>query len=239
MKTLYLLVNFFTILVPFLFSFHPRIRFYRQWKYFFTGNVIAGLVFIAWDVWFTHLGVWGFNPKYVTGIYLANLPVEEILFFTCIPFSCIFTYYCLTSFYTLQWRKPVAQIVLPLLIASLLLTGFFFHNRWYTSVTFISLACLLFLFYYVLHCNWITPLISAYGLLLVPFFIVNGILTGTGPDEPVVWYNNTENLHIRLLTIPLEDVFYGFELILLNAFFFEWLRTKNRRNDLNPNTLNR
>jgi lycopene cyclase domain-containing protein len=60
-----------------------------------------------------------------------------------------------------------------------------------------------------------------YLFLLIPFFIVNGILTGTGLEAPIVWYNNQENLGVRLLTIPIEDTFYGFELIVLNVFFYE------------------
>ena len=60
------------------------------------------------------------------------------------------------------------------------------------------------------------------------FFIVNGILTGTGQESPIVWYNNQENLGIRMLTIPVEDTFYGFELVVLNLFFYE--RLKGRKN---------
>ena len=62
--------------------------------------------------------------------------------------------------------------------------------------------------------------------LLIPFFIVNGILTGTGIDEPVVWYNNAENLSIRILTIPIEDIFYGFELIILTIYFQELFKIR-------------
>ena len=54
---------------------------------------------------------------------------------------------------------------------------------------------------------------------------MNGILTGTGLQQPVVWYNNNQNLAIRLLTIPIEDVFYGFELILLNIFLYEYFKS--------------
>jgi lycopene cyclase domain-containing protein len=51
-------------------------------------------------------------------------------------------------------------------------------------------------------------------------------LTGTGLEEPVVWYDNSENLSIRILTIPIEDIFYGFLLFLLIITFMELFRYK-------------
>jgi hypothetical protein len=80
-----------------------------------------------------------------------------------------------------------------------------------------------------------------YALLLVPFLIVNGILTGTGLEEPVVSYNKTENLNIRLFTIPLEDVFYGFELFILNLFIYLKLskfRLANKKDADKKNLIN-
>ena len=46
---------------------------------------------------------------------------------------------------------------------------------------------------------------------LLPFFTINGVLTAL----PIVWYNDNENLGIRLGTVPLEDAFYSLLLLLI------------------------
>ena len=55
---------------------------------------------------------------------------------------------------------------------------------------------------------------------------MNGILTGTCLQHPVVWYNNAENLGMRFFTIPVEDLFYGFELVLGKVVLFELIKIK-------------
>jgi lycopene cyclase domain-containing protein len=88
------------------------------------------------------------------------------------------------------------------------------------------LAISLLVLKYFVKSRWLAKLIGIYPVLLIPFFIVNSILTGSGLEQPVVWYNNAENLGIRLFTIPVEDIFYGFELILLNIFLYEYFKNK-------------
>lgn len=226
MKILYLLVNFFTVFIPVIYSFHPKIKFYKTWKSFFIAAFIIALVFALWDAVFTHLGVWSFNPRYVTGIYILKLPVEEWLFFICIPFSCVFTYYCLDRFYNLAWNKGAEKLFGLVLSVLLLTTSIFFYNRLYTSATFISTAIICLTLLFVLKIQWFGKAVTVYALLLIPFLIVNGILTGSGLSEPVVRYNSLENMGIRLFTIPVEDVFYGFELFLLNLFLYLQLQSK-------------
>jgi lycopene cyclase domain-containing protein len=60
-----------------------------------------------------------------------------------------------------------------------------------------------------------------YGISLIPFFLVNGILTGWLLEEPIVWYDNAENLGIRLGTIPVEDSIYLLLLLGIVTVFYE------------------
>ena len=219
MKTLYLLIDFFTVIIPLLFSFHHRIKFYNRWKEFFMASVLAAIIFISWDVIFTSAGIWSFNQRYITGIYFLNLPIEEVLFFFCIPFSCVFTYYCLDKFYRLNWPPAAENIFCIFFSAGLFIAGLLFHEKLYTSVTFLSTALLCVLLKFVFRVSWFGKAISVYAILLVPFLIVNGILTA----KPVVMYNSGEMLGIRLFTIPAEDMIYGLELFLLNLSFYLFL----------------
>lgn len=222
MKSLYLLVDFFTIIVPFLFSFHPKIQFYKTWKQFFLASLIVAVVFIIWDSIFTFLNVWSFNPRYITGIYFLQLPIEEILFFICIPFSCVFTFFCLDKFFNLQWSDKSESSFVIILFVILATTGLVFGGRLYTSVTFITTSFVVVFLKFIFRVKWLGKAISVYAILLVPFLIVNGILTGSGLSEPVVIYNKTEIMNIRLFTIPVEDVFYGLELFLLNLALYQY-----------------
>lgn len=230
MKSTYILIDFLTIIVPLIFSFHPKLNFYKKFKSFFLANILTAFVFIVWDVLFTKIGVWGFNQKYVLGYYFFNLPVEEILFFICIPFACVFTYHCLNLFFKFQW-KPKTETVFVLVVSVFLLSiGIYFYFKLYTAYTFISLSILLLVLKYFAKINWLAKLVIIYPVLLIPFFIVNGMLTGSGLEQPVVWYNNSENIEFRILTIPVEDIFYGFELILINIYFYEYFTIKLYKN---------
>ena len=66
----------------------------------------------------------------------------------------------------------------------------------------------------------------AYLVHLIPFFIVNGVLTGAVTPEPVVWYNNAEILGIRLYTIPAEDTVYALTCLLLPITVMEFIQSK-------------
>lgn len=228
MQYTYLLVNFFTILIPFLFSFHPKLRFDKTWGAFFPAVFITGLVFVIWDMLFTQWGVWGFNDRYLTGLEIGNLPVEEVLFFFCIPYACVFTFHCLSLIFEKVGDPKLQKIVTLFLVAFLLTVGLNYFSRAYTATTFISFALLLLYAQFMLKITWLTRFYVIYAVLLLPFFVVNGILTGSWIEEQVVWYNPEEFMNIRIGTIPLEDAFYGAELILMNLLIYKYFLNRKK-----------
>jgi lycopene cyclase domain-containing protein len=226
-KHLYLLLNVFSVLVPFIASFYPKAPFYKTWKQLWPALLIPALLFILWDEAFTRWGIWGFNPNYISGLYVGKLPLEEILFFICIPYACVFTYFALTHLVKDNILKGRESIITWILIVLLAVAGLYFLDRLYTCVTFLSLAAFLVVLQLIIKPAYLDRFYFTYLFILVPFFVVNGILTGSFIEGEVVWYNNEENLGLRLGTIPIEDVFYGMLLILMNVVLYEELKLRH------------
>ena len=222
----YLAINFFTVIICFLFSFHQKIKFHRHFKAFITASALVAVVFIAWDVWFTESGVWWFNDRYLIGKRLFGLPVEELMFFICIPFSCVFTYFCLDKFFRLDWKEDTERIFVILSITVLICLSIYFKLKIYPFFTFLTSAISLFILYFILKARWIGKASFIYLILMPGFLAVNGILTGSGLDSPIVNYNPEKIIGIRIFTIPIEDTVYGYEMILWNIFLFKKFKAK-------------
>lgn len=224
MSSLYLIVNIASLSVPLIYSFEKRMHFIQWWKEVFLSILIVGTFFILWDVIFTDLGVWGFNSKYLVGITAINLPIEEWLFFICIPYASIFTHYTVIYFYPqFKLGTTAVKIISGVLIAFLLMVVIFNVDKKYTFYNF-TLLIVLLLYGFFKNDKSIKIFYLTFCIILIPFFIVNGILTGSFIDEQIVWYNDAENLGIRLFTIPIEDVGYAFNLLYMNILLIEKLK---------------
>jgi lycopene cyclase domain-containing protein len=186
------------------------------------------VVFSPWDMLKTCLGVWGFNPRYLLGFYIGNLPIEEWMFFIAIPYACLFTYYALNYLVKKDYLGKYADRITLALAGVLLFFGLMNIGKLYTSVTFISTGGFLLFHRYFIRAGFMGRFYLMYLVTLLPFFIVNGLLTGSFIPEEVVNYDDIQNLGIRLGTIPVEDMVYGLLMLLMNVTWFEYL--KNRFN---------
>lgn len=223
----YLLILFFTVFICFIASFDKRVGFNEQFGAFIKSAVIVSIPFILWDVWFTARGVWWFNFDYTIGIVLSGLPIEEWLFFICIPFSCMFTYFCIDKFFKFDWLAGFNNIIVFVNIIVCSLLALLHSDKDYTFVTAIVTICTLVYLHFFVRAHWISQASLIYLILMLGFFSVNGILTGTGLESPIVNYNPNEFLGIRIITIPIEDVVYGYCQFLLLIYFFKLFQKKN------------
>ncbi len=225
----YALILFFTVIICFIASFDRRILFNRHFGAFIKSAVLVAIPFIVWDVWFTAKGVWWFNTDYTLGIILAGLPVEEWLFFICIPFSCIFTYFCFDKFFRLEWLSGFNNIIVFVSVIVCAVMALLHYDKIYTLVTAIATIITLIYLHFIVRADWIGKASLVFMILMLGFFPVNGVLTGTGLKAPIVNYNPGDFLGIRMLTVPIEDAVYGYTHFLLVLYFFK--RFKHSRDE--------
>lgn len=232
--SLYLVLNLASVSIPFLFSFEKeRMHFIKWWREVFLAILIVATFFIIWDIIFTKNGVWGFNENYLVGLTMFGLPIEEWLFFICIPYASIFIHYAFQHFVpniSLPFR--ISNFITLGLIIVLLTVAIIYYDRAYTFFNYMFLAALL-LYSYLTKNKQLSIFYITFLIILIPFFLVNGILTGSFIEEPIVWYNNSENLGLRLGTIPIEDTAYAFTMLFGSIVLIE--KFKNTSILLNKN----
>jgi lycopene cyclase domain-containing protein len=223
MKSLYLILILGTLAGPLALSFDKNVRYFKSWKSALLSSLIIAVPFLIWDAFFTERLFWGFNEEYLLGIYLFNLPLEEVLFFIIIPFACTFIYEVCKYFfrsYSLKGLNKMFYFAIPLYALTLLSLGDF---GYYTIS--VQISSTLILVWMILNAE-LRYLSLAFLISLIPFIVVNGILTGSLTENPVVWYNEAQIVSPRILTIPMEDILYSFTLVVANMILFEKLQRR-------------
>ena len=213
--SLYLIILLISLAGPLALSFEKNLRLYTRWKFLLPAILITMVVFVAWDIIFTHMGYWFFNPIYNSGIYIQKLPLEEYLFFIIIPYACAFSFYAVQFHFpkfkcNAQWTKILTFLIVTVSV----LMSFLYRDVAYTFIVLLVLPAVLLLGYYFSR-EVVQYYLAIFPILLIPFFIINGILTGTGIEQAVFDYDPQAILGLRILSIPIEDVFYNFSLLLL------------------------
>ena len=224
----YLLLDILIILFPFLLSFKWKFAYYRYYKALFPAIAIVGIGYIIWDAIVTARGDWWFNYDYLSGISIIGLPLEELLFFIVVPYSCIFIYENLQYFFP-DRELPVNRYFYLALILVFFVAGLFFYHQDYTILALMSCA------FFFLIALWRFPDILRsrnywlyIGISMIPFIIFNYLLTST----PIVLYNPVAIWggdgvwNGRFFTIPLEDFFYNFSMLSFYLLVYRYFRKR-------------
>jgi lycopene cyclase domain-containing protein len=150
--------------------------------------------------------------------------------FYCIPYACIFMHLALIELSD-KWilKQKIADYISYSLFVLFLLVLVFNTDKMYTLFD-MSYALLVLAHVFYWNKEILRKFYLTFLAMLVPFTIVNGVLTGFGIPGEVVWYNNSQNLGIRLSTIPIEDFTYAFSMILSVLYLFEIFKKKKITN---------
>lgn len=219
----YLALEIFAILVPLIYSYDRKLQFYVKIKSVVVSLFVVGTFYSLGDILFTKYGIWGFNPRYHSSIVLFKLPLEEWLFFFVIPYASLFLHdtlvYLFPNIQLSNWQtKTVSAIVVVILGAVVFLNTDKVYTAIYGSVAIFAIFLASIDSSQLLNRFYLT-----FMVILVPFFLVNSVLTGSFIPEEVIWYNNLENLGIRIFTVPVEDISYAFSLVLFNLLLINKL----------------
>lgn len=224
--SLYLWVNLLSFAGPFFLSFDKKVHFYTHWKSLIPAILIVGSVFVFWDVYFTEQGIWGFNAEHLSGVYFFNLPIEECLFFFTIPYACVFIYEVLKAYFPKFRPIHFAYYFSLLFTIGAFVLAFVFSDGIYSFYGILAAGIVNWILYFGFTPKWYPQFIFSFIIVMIPFLVVNGILTGAITEDPVVWYNENHISGIRIYTIPIEDVFYNFLMLLSVVGIHEFLKRR-------------
>ena len=84
-------------------------RVWSQPRRLLAAIAIPVAVFVVWDVVAIARDHWTYNPRYLTGWELGNLPVEELAFFVVIPICGLLTYEAVRRILT-EWDDVWARL---------------------------------------------------------------------------------------------------------------------------------
>ncbi len=207
----YLYLNLIIIIFPLIFSFERRwIKFHAKIKPLLVSLLIVGIFFIAWDIFATSRGHWSFNSIYVNETTFMGLPIEEILFFVTVPYSCLFVFDSIIHFVKDKRLFSPKKRISSTIGALIILSAVAFYGKEYTFLAIISVG-LTIVFVSIVNVKLFSS--RAYWiytfLTLTLFLIFNYILTST----PVVMYSQNAITGFRITTIPIEDFLFNYSML--------------------------
>lgn len=191
--------------------------FVRQWRAALSAILITAIPFLLWDIGFTCLGAWTFNPGFTFGTDLLGLPLEEVLFFFCIPYANLFIYAVVQQYLPVRTHLRPIRALFGAIALGWIGIGLFASGLYSTVIGLLGGLLILIAIAKMKHFE---SFVLAYLIHLVPFIIVNGLLTSL----PVVTYSSQAILNIRLGTIPVEDLLYSWILFQIIVMLYEYLK---------------
>lgn len=225
MNYTYLLINLGLLLLSALLFSGKKLNFTANSKFIILAVLINVFVFSIPTEYMTRLKVIVFNPPYLSGMTLWELPAEELLFSMLLPLCGLAVYQFLNVCYPDNSRDKYSLAVSNIMLGICIAMLYFGYQKLYTLITFSVLLIFIGYIEYFNKLRFMYKFYRAYLVSLIPFYIVYSILT----TIPVIQYNNQETLKFNLGHIPYENHFYFMSMLLMSIYFYELFKSRANR----------
>ncbi|MDX9883218.1 MAG: lycopene cyclase domain-containing protein [Prolixibacteraceae bacterium] len=191
----------------------------KKLRYGIPSVLISGIMFLLWDIRFTQMGVWNYHTNFTMGIFYKGLPLEQWLFYLVFPLAGWVVYEMVkTRFGTLDLGTVFTAVGL-LMVAGLAVAAYLYRNQAYTfSVSLFTAVYLGYTIFRKQFQSHITHFFLTYIVLLVPYFLLNGMLSW----NLVIEYHQEQVINIRVWMMPVENSVFLFLLMLIGCTVYEY-----------------
>lgn len=194
--------------------------FISKLRYGMPAIFITGFMFLLWDIRFAEVGIWTYDKNFTLGIFHKSLPIEQWLFYLVFPYAALLLYEIIkTRFQKLDLNNIFTAVGLVLVVL-FAFVAYRYRIRVYTFFSFLFTT--IYLGYTIFRKQFkqhLTSFFLTYFIMLIPFFILNGILTWNLAIE----YHQEQVLNIWIGMMPIENLVYLFLLTLINITVYEYL----------------
>ena len=219
----YLLLLLLFIVIPAILGIQKQVHFSNKLKYLFPSILFTGAIFAIWNIRFTQLGIWSFNPSFLVGLNILNLPLEIWLSFLLIPFSSVFVYEFLKIKLNHFEKANIFLAVSLVIFVTVAMLSYFSRQKLFTFFTFFLLT--IYLGYTIFRNRFrkhYTKFYITYIISLFPFLIFMGVLSSVN----AIYYNPDHILGNYAFGITIENFAYLFLLLLMNITIYEYLKER-------------
>lgn len=222
MKFTFLLLALGLLILPLIFHLDKKIFKEGNFKAVLGASLITAIVFSTIIVLLQIFGIVAFDVNNTVGLIFKDIPLEQYLLYFSFSFAAISVYlYINIKFPNNDLQKyslALSNLLLGLCVAFL----FFGYPKWYTLSTFATLLVLLFLIEYVGRLRFMYRAYRAFVLMLIPFYVVYGILFWNG--TLLVAKNQFTGMCVA--KIPVENHFIALSMLLVSIYMFEFFKSK-------------
>jgi lycopene cyclase domain-containing protein len=219
MKTEYLFFNLLIFLFATFLSGIVKSRKLPSLKPALFSILTISTPYIIWDFFVTNVW-WSFNERYIVGLRVWSLPIEELFFFLTVPWSCLVLWVNLERYFSAKLSMKVEAVFF--LIGLVICYQGALQNWNYTFL--IGFLVSAFSLWSAINDFWLSNFRSFMYIFLVVIFtlIFNGYLTA----RPIVTYNLEVMSGVKVMTIPIEDFGYGIVLVGSVAMLYDFFKLK-------------